>query len=470
MDSVKFQEAQQAYDTGDYRAAAKHYLAAAGKGSVGNGAAYHMAGNALMRLRRHSDAVTVYGHGLRDETYERRGALYANLGAAYAAMGELSQAIAAYESALVEPGYPVPYKAWQGIGSAHMERGHAEDAAIAYRKAALDESNPNPGKALVNLGLCFMALNRPSDAADAYKAALGFDTYTARGRALANLGLAFVAMGEYSEAVKAFEKAIQLHGYELSAVAREAFESAKDQVAPKREVVEGWQTGETPPVVTPIENAQWSQVSEEQGWSTGDLASLQRSGPLPSLATADFSAPAPLAAVADDADRAAADLGFGDDAAVADFFSRTEDEMKKRDREVRRAQRGRGGFLRAFITTVVIAGLLAAAGVSAYFFGLGWPLQTTTVTGLFSAYAAGEPVEPYWVAVPGTDVKREMAKVPPVKSFVIEGVERGRDVSTVLVTVTPQKGGEMRYLVTLGREGVGWRVTGVEYNWRSTGG
>ncbi|MDZ4180984.1 MAG: hypothetical protein U1E29_17425, partial [Coriobacteriia bacterium] len=82
MDQALFQEAKQSYEAGDYRAAAKGFLAAAGRGTDGNGAAYHMAGNALLRLRRHADAVTVYGHAMRDELYEKRGALLVNMAAA----------------------------------------------------------------------------------------------------------------------------------------------------------------------------------------------------------------------------------------------------------------------------------------------------------------------------------------------------------------------------------------------------
>ena len=81
MDQARFDEAKNAYDSGDYRAAAKGFLAAAGRETEGAGAAYHMAGNSLMRLRRHSDAVTVYQHAVRDELYEKRGAVRANLAA-----------------------------------------------------------------------------------------------------------------------------------------------------------------------------------------------------------------------------------------------------------------------------------------------------------------------------------------------------------------------------------------------------
>ena len=73
MDQSRFQEAQQAYDAGEFRNAAKCFLAAASRGPEGNGAAYHMAGNSLLHLRRYQDAVTVYGHALHDELFARRG-------------------------------------------------------------------------------------------------------------------------------------------------------------------------------------------------------------------------------------------------------------------------------------------------------------------------------------------------------------------------------------------------------------
>lgn len=463
MDSVKFQEAQQAYEAGDFRSAAKGFLASAGKGTVGNGGAYHMAGNSLIRLRRYADAVTVYGHALRDETYDKRGVVYTNLGAAYVALGELTQAVTAYEAALGEPGYQTPYKAWQGIAAAHMERGKVEEAAVAYRRAALDEGNPDPGKALVNLGLCFMALGRPSDAADAYKAALGFENYAGRGKALANLGQAYAAMGEYVEAVRAFEKATQLHGHVLSASAQEAYESALSLTRPAHETVDGWVTGEMAPV---------SAASASDGWATGELAALTAEtspAPLPS--------PQPLQAVpepagfADTAATAADALGFGDEAAVSEFFSLTEDEMKARARAARREEiKSRSGVSRHVVAAGVGALVFALLITGAYFLGFGWPTQTATAKGLLVAYQKGESVEEYWVAVPNSDVQREMAKIPPIKDYSIEAIVRGRDTSKVAVSVSPKTGAPMRFTLTLVREGVGWRISGLDYNWRSTGG
>lgn len=458
MDSAKFDEAQQLYDAGDFRTAAKVFLASAGRGAEGNGRAYHMAGNALMRLRRYSDAVTVYRHALADEGYGRRGAVHGNLGSAYRSLGDMGKALLEYEAALVEDDYDTPYKAWQGIAAVQMERGRIEEAAGAYRRAALDDSNPEPSKALVNLGLCFMGLDRPRDAIDAYQAALGFEGYRSRGKALANLGQAYTALGEHADAVKAFEKAAGLHGHKLSATAAADFETSKAALGPAPEVVEGWVTGEMPSAVA------HEPAEQPQGWGTEDLEALAADE------GAMFDLP-PAERVSDDAAVAAADLGFGDEEAVSDFFSRSEDEMKVISRETGRAERAaKGGWTRIAIivgVVVVLLGVLLAVG---YNFGFGWPTQNSTVNGLFVAFSKGEAVENYWVAVPDADVEREMAKVPPVKSFSIGEIDREAKVSTVRVIITPQTGADLEYLVTLGREGVGWKVSGIDYQWSSTGG
>ena len=435
MDNNRFQEAQHAYDAGDFRSAAKQFLASAGRGAEGNGAAYHMAGNSLVRLRRYQDAVTVYGHALRDPLYEKRGSVQANLGAALVSLGEYAQAVAAYESALAEPEYATRYKALQGLAGALLERGKIEEAAVNYRKAALDETNPDPGKALVNLGLCFMGLGRPADAVEAYKAALGFEEYKGRGRALSNLGQAYTVLGEYEDAVRAFEKATQLHSYQLSANALAAYETARTASSPP-ETVDGWVTGEMSPVIAP---------------------------------TADSGAHAAVFDAAVDA----GGLGFGDEAAVNNFFNMTEDQMIERDREVRRTARresGGGGVVRVLVIVAIVALLLGAAVGGGYALGFGWPTQRSTVGNLLTAYGQGSPVDQYWVAAPGTDVTRAMATVAPLQAFTIDGVQRGASTSVAMVTVTPKTGAPLHYRVTLAREGVGWKVSGVANDWSSTTG
>jgi tetratricopeptide (TPR) repeat protein len=531
VDQSRFQEAQQAYEAGEFRVAAKGFLASATRGPDGNGAAYHMAGNALMRLRRYQDAVTVYGHALRDSIYDRRGAVWANLGAAYVEIGDYTEAAKAYEEAIEEPDYATPYKAYQGMAGALLERGRVEEAAVSYRKAALDPGNPDPGKALVNLGLCFMALGRAEDAIEAYQAALGFDQYEGRGKALANLGQAHVALGQYAEAVRAFEKSTQMHGHKLSPAASAAYATALQQLHP-----EGTQTAEqstrpviaddatiaqffgeepaqtasipqigadaepaeaavavataAPPDVAAVVSEAVSHAPAEVTATSGLEASADVAAPLSEVATRPpettipASAPAPAAPemipgqtvrplAPFDHGIAESDLGIGDEKAVADFFSVSEEELKARGREASRAERHAKGphAIWRTVAVVAVAAVLVLAGlIGAYEMGYGWPTQNQSVAGMMNAYQAGTPTDSYWVAAPTKDIKKEMAKIPPVKSFTIGTVVQHATASKVPITVTPQTGAALHYTITLSREGVGWKVSAVDNDWSTTGG
>ncbi len=471
MDQTRFQEAQKAYDASDFRAAAKMFLGAAGRGAEGNGAAYHMAGNSLIHLRRYQDAVTVYGHALRDSIYDKRGAVFANLGSAYACLGEYAESVRAYESALEEPDYATPYKAYQGMANSLLERGSVEEAAIAFRKGALEPGNPDPGKALVNLGLCFMALGRPADAVEAYQAALGFDQYSGRGKALSNLGQAYCALGDDAEAVKAFEKATQLHGYKLSPTAQAAYEGALARSRPApRQVVEGWQTGEVPQVIGAGVATEWVSGPADEPVIESRHARAARSPYRPttwwpSMISRGFHR-RPIMRRPSSA---------WETKRPSPTSSRvTEDELKERDREARREGRSHGGKRRSVVKTIVVVVVLLVLVVGllggAYALGFGFPTQQQTVSRLLAAQAAGDPVESYWVAVPEKDVAKEMAKIPPIKSFNIDGVTMHANDSVVIVTVTPKSGAPLHYTLTLRREGVGWKVSGVENDWRSTSG
>ncbi len=446
MDDARYQEAKQAYDAGDYRTAAKGFLAAAVGGPEGNGSAFHMAGNSLMRLRRYSDAVTVYRHALKDELYDRRGAVRSNLAQALASLGEYAESVKEYRAALEEPDYATPHKALQGMASALLEMGRYDEAAASYRQAALDGGNPDPGRALNNLGLCFMALQRPADAVEAYKAALGFDAYSGKGRALVNLGIAFNALGQYGESIKAFEKATQLHGHTLSPQAIAAFNKSRDAVIPKHETVEGWSTGEIPPIV--VDSPEGSD-----GWNTGELRALS-----------DIADESPIESVVTSAVPV---VEFGDDEAVSSFFSMTEEEMRDRDRVARRAEREarsehHNPWIAVAIGVLVVAVVLGGL-VGLYALGYGYPTQSMTVEGMLGARAEGAEVEQYWVgSVSSADVEKEMSKLPPAKDYEVQSVQKGRSRSTVTAAVTPQDASPLILTITLGREGVGWKITGVE--------
>jgi Tfp pilus assembly protein PilF len=414
VDKRNLDQANAAYAAGDWRTAAREYLSAAADGGPGSGEAFHLAGNALMRLKRFDDAASVYERALADTEYTKTGPVNANLGAALCSAGMHQRALAAYQRALDDPVYKSRYKALQGLAGAQYEVGLIEDAGDSYRRAALDDANPDPGKALNNLGLCFMALGRPADAVEAYRAAVDLDDYSGRGRAAANMGLAYAALGQHADAVKAFDRAVE-YGYELSGAAAAAADVSRNAVE-SPQVVEGWSTGELPPV-----------FDEPHG---------------------------------------------GEESA---FFTRTDDEMRVVDREARKTERkerkaGKKGWVGVAVWVVGIIIIVGAIGF-AWLSGLGYPTQTMTVSGLLDAHRGGKPVESYWVAVPSADVEKEMSNLPPeFQSYSLQGIERSAKTSTVDVTVVLDKGAPLTYRVSLVREGVGWKVNGVTNDWRSTGG
>jgi len=84
---------------------------------------------------------------------------------------------------------------------------------------------------------------------------------------------------------------------------------------------------------------------------------------------------------------------------------------------------------------------------------------------LVAAHSDGQDSKGYWVAVPVEDVDREMAKIPPVVDHQIDGIRRSAARSYVMITVTPQDGQPLQYEITLLREGVGWKVSGIASHW-----
>ncbi|MRR11089.1 tetratricopeptide repeat protein, partial [bacterium] len=262
MEQSRLEAAEAAYAAGDWTTAAREYLAAAGGQIEGSGYAFHRAGNALVRLKRFDDATAVYERALRDESYSDGATVATNLGTARASLGKHEEAAAAFSMALESSAYEARYKALQGLGGAYYQLGRIEDAAEAYRQAALDSANPDPGKALNNLGLCFMALERPQDAVEAYRAAVDLPGYKGRGRVAANLGMAYVALGMHDKAVASFERARDEFGYDLSPYLETAYKASLSAVdTPSR--VEGWSTGEMPPVLAPTREITFPDEADE---------------------------------------------------------------------------------------------------------------------------------------------------------------------------------------------------------------
>lgn len=414
MDETALARADEAYRSGDWRTAAREYLLAAGAGGTGTGSAFLKAGNALMRLGRAADAVMAYERALADPELPGRGAALCNLGLAQASSGDHENAVRSFEEALKDPSFSKRFKAMHGAAASLAALGRFDEACEMYRAAALDPANPDPGKALNSLGLCYLSQRRYEEAIEAFKAALGVEGYGAKGKASANLGLALAASGKPREALEAFDRAVSEFGHTLGPDALAAYDACKRALEPPpRETVEGWRTGEMPPV--------FADEGDE------DLA----------------------------------------------FFTRTEEEMKQADREARKAERAakrkQGGLLARIGSAVAV--VAAAVGLLGFLWasGIGFPTQEMTVSGLLEAHRAGKPVEQYWVAVPSVDVEKEMSSLPPqFTSYEIGTVDRSAKTSTVEVTIVLEQGAPLAYKVSLAREGVGWKVSGIANDWRST--
>jgi tetratricopeptide (TPR) repeat protein len=420
VDQARLGAADAAYDAGDWTTAAREYLAATGGTFEGSGYAFHRAGNALMRLKRLEDACAVYERALQDSSYADVAPVACNLGTARASLGLFGEAADAFERALADEGYEGRYKALQGLGGAYYEMGRIEEAADAYRQASRDERNPEPGKALNNLGLCYVSLDRPEDAVGAYRAAVDRVGYRGRGRAAANLGMAYAALGMHDQAVSAFERARDEFGHRLTPAMDAAYRACVSACG-EPERVEGWSTGEMPPVFRDsFDEASDAEVESQ-------------------------------------------------------FFTITEDEMRAVDRDVRRKVRADERQARPLWLTIVTWGAVVVVVVGlligGYLAGLGYPTQHMTVLGMLEAYGAGEPVDSYWVAVPARDVGKAMSSLPPTwTSYEIVRVTRSARTSKADVAVVLEQGGTVAYQVSLAREGVGWKVSGIANSFDSMDG
>ena len=438
MDAGKFEQGRKLYESGDFRGAAAMYLDAVDHATVvGNGPAYHMAGNSLLRIKRYADAVTLYEHALRDEAYSKRAGVETNLATALLQSGEYADAVTHFERALEESDCQRPYRCHNGIGHAFMKMERWNEAALSFRRAALDPENPDPGKSLVNLGLCLAAAGKPEDAIAAYQAGLGFDSYRNRGRALVNLGFAYFATRQWREAVQSFTQATELHGVQLSTDALTALERAQAHLRA---------TGPIPPA-SPVADSQHVLSS------TGQMPALTAGGP------DSFAEGAAAASLGESPTGSGPIIGSAEE--IDQFFARTESEMKARSKDIVKAQRGRFSWLRWILVFALLIGLLAGTAAWVWFTGFGTPSAMGTVGTLMEKYNTGQPMEEYW-ASQATDITRAMTAIPAPNTYVLSDFDPDGMDATVSLVVTPEQGEELRFSVGLVREGAGWKVASID--------
>ena len=432
MDSQAFEAGRRAYQNGDFVQASALLAQAKAPGEI-NGAVDHLRGNALMRLGLYEDAARAYGDALADESYGRVGALATNRGRAYLAAGQADAAIASLTQALSDASYPTPYKAQAALGEAYERLGQPREAGAAWRNAAIDESNPNPSLALTKLGGCFMQLGRPADAIEAYRTALDFSAPQASQNALyAELGEAYVAANRLTEAADAFGQAMADGTYQLTPNQQAAYAAAAN--AMRALGVTG--------------RSETDAMLAAAGYGTPGGTGAGAVDPLDPLGSSGEFIPSPE------------DTGF--------FEISEQDIVENAKQKAKVERKNKHTGLKVFIALLVIIGVLAACAVGLYTLGYGWPMQEDTVNGLFSASTTGEDPSTYLASGLSEDQIAAIESIIPAGATVtIDGVDRTMNSSTVTLTATLAEGGTQSYIVTLVREGIGWKVSDVQLSFDS---
>lgn len=427
MNQQAFEAGRDSYRQGDFASAVRLLEQAKQPGEV-SGRIDHLLGNCLMKLGNYDQAAIAYGDALSDAGYGHAGALATNRGRALLAAGKPQEAVASLVMATKDSDYQTPYKAYVALGNAYVQAGDYREAGIAYRSAAIDESNPDPSGALRSLGGCFMKMGRAVDAVEAYRTALDFSTPLESQNAIyEDLGVAYAAASRWSEAVDSFEHATGDGSHQLSDEASSALAAAK------------------------------AALSSDAG-SSGTDAFLAAAGygsgtdPLDPLGESGEFMPSPE------------DTGF---------FDITEQEMAQMEpsgRKVKRKHRHSG--LRGVLILLLFLLLIGGGAAYAYYNGYGWPLQEGVVEELFTTHAEGGDVSALFADSTSDEARSEIVAVLPegATGVTVEGVDRSMNESSAMVTVNLSAGGEQSYVVTLVREGIGWKVSGVSVEYPALGG
>ena len=473
MNTEKFSEAQQQYASGDYRKSARLFLDAVEKGTpVGNGPAYHMAGNSFMRLKRYDDAAVVFEHALRDDTYARRGAVEANLANAYIRTGDFDAAIAHYEAALAAGDKENAYKFYQGTAQAYMQQEKFELAAVAYKHAALDSHNPMPGKTLLNLGLAMMAAGNTQGAVEAYQASLTCPEYQNKGRALLNLGIAYHAQGKWTETIEALEDAKNQTAYVESDLAKSTLADAQHRLSLEQQVAEADQAIETDEAVLDLADDDMVDPIEAFAVDDAGTAAFEQVESLEAdeqfdddqndfVENQDVQAAALTAATTPRNDAHPKEVQVGNSEDVERFFALSDKEVAKQGKDKMKEERGRFHWIKWVLLVVLLIGGIGGGGAAAYFSGIGFPAADMTVTRLLDSYSEGRSIAEYWTFDAQANIESKMVVVPIPETFTIDNVTSGASRTTVTASIITAGEEMLVFTFSLAREGIGWKVDGI---------
>lgn len=449
MNNEIFQQARSAYVVKDYETALAQFTECLQDDSVAKapgelGLLYHQIGNCLVKLNDPNEAIHAYSQARIDSSYDALGSVSYNLGMVYASQHDYEDAITNFKAAVDDARYPTPYKAYMGLGNSLLKIGKSAEAGAAFRSAALDEMNPDPTKALLNLGVCFMALDRPMDAIASYESALQFDMpASTRNKMFANMGQAYVAAGKMSKAVRAFESALADKTYTFNDAANVDYQRA----------------------VAAVASGVFDEVKEEPAAapvqpSHNDLSGLDVPGDgVPYEAQAMDPSEMRTMQLSESSIRQELALAEQNQ---SDFFSENQMNFQDWNQEVNNHHRHRG--LKVFIAILVVLVVLAGGAFFAVTQGIGVPSQSEQITALF---ADPENAEVYAPSVDDDKKARIVDTLPEGASATIDGTVTNMATADVYVTATTPEGGEVPYVVSLVRDGLGWKVAAVSLHFAS---
>lgn len=422
MNTEAFNAGKAAYQQGNLVEAVSQLVAAKQPGEV-SGQIDHLLGNCYMRLGRYDEAATCYADALHDSSYGQSGALACNRGRALMAAGKPQEAIASLTMATKDASYATPYKAYLALGSAYQALGDARNAGVAFRNAAIDEGNPRPAGALTKLGDCFMKMGRAVDAIEAYRTGLDFATPADDQNAIyASMGLAYVAANRLPEAADAFGRAAADGTYQLSPEERAASEAANKALAAK-----------------------------SNGPSETDAL----------LAAAGYG----TAAGVDPLDPLGKSGEFMPSPEDTGFFSVSEEDLVAQDKKARKVHRKKKHTgLKVFIIFLILIILIGGGGAFAYYKGYGWPTAESVSSDLFTTASNGDDVSSFFSGAVSSSTREQIQATLPtnVASTEVKGVDRSMQECTVLLAVTFNDKGTQSYKVSLVRDGLSWKVAGVQ--------
>lgn len=444
MNNEIFQQARSAYVTKRYDVALAKFTDCLQDTSVAKapgelGLLYHQIGNCLVKLDDPNEAIHAYSQAMIDSSYDALGSVSYNLGMVYASQGDFEDAVTHFQSAVDDSRYATPYKAYQSMGNSLLKLGKSAEAGAAFRSAALDEMNPDPTKALLNLGVCFMALDRPMDAIASYESALQFDMRPeTRNKLFANMGQAYVAAGKMDKAVRAFESALSDKTYVFNDAANVDYQRAVAAVA-------AGVTDESEAVPTAPAPVSTMQHNDLSGLDvSGDGVPLQAQAlDASEMGTTQMSETSIMRSIAEAEQN-------------SDFFTANEMDFQDWTTGAKKKHRHRG--LKVFLVILFVLVLIGGAGTVAYMQGVGFPSQQDQVATMFNDPSNNEV---YASSLDDAAKDRFSDMIVQTSNIVVNGTVNNLSTADVYVTATTSEGGEVPYHITMVRDCIGWKVSGV---------